>query len=78
MGVGAAIAAGSQLLKGNWALLVKLPKIRRTTNTVGTKNIFCTKMFLLNKSLAKTIIKKPSPNRFVRAVFILAPHEEEF
>jgi hypothetical protein len=35
IGVGAAIAAGSQLLNGNWALFVNLPRISRKTNTTG-------------------------------------------
>lgn len=35
IGVGAAMAAGSQLLNGNCALLVNLPKIKNSNNTVG-------------------------------------------
>lgn len=78
IGVGAAIAAGNQLLNGNWALLVNLPKIKKISKTVGIKNIFSIKMLLLNNKDAKTIIKNPSPNRLVIAVFILAAQEEEF
>lgn len=78
IGVGAAIAAGNQLLNGNWALLVNLPRIKKTSNTVGIKNIFSIKILLLSNKDAKTIIKNPSPNRLVIAVFILAAQEEEF
>jgi len=78
IGVGAAIAAGSQFLKGNWALLVNLPRIKKNNNTVGIKNIFSMKKLFLNNSAAKTIIRKPSPSRLVRAVFILALQDEEF
>jgi hypothetical protein len=78
IGVGAAIAAGNQFLKGNWALLVKLPKISNKTKASGTKNIFSIKTLFLNIKLEKTIIRNPSPRRFVRAVFILALQEEEF
>jgi len=78
IGVGAAIAAGNQFLKGNWALLVKLPKTKKNSKILGTKNIFSIKKLFLSNRAAKTIIKKPSPNRLVRAVFILALQEEEF
>jgi len=78
IGVGAAMAAGSQFLKGNWALLVNLPKIRKNNKIVGTINIFSIKKLFLNRRAAKTIIRNPSPNRLVRAVFILALQEEEF
>jgi hypothetical protein len=36
------------------------------------------KTLFLNIKLEKTIIRNPSPSRFVRAVFILALQEEEF
>jgi hypothetical protein len=78
IGVGAAIAAGNQFLKGNCALLVKLPKISNRTKVSGTKNIFSMKTLFLNIKLEKTIIRNPSPKRLVRAVFILALQEEEF
>lgn len=78
IGVGAAMAAGNQLLNGNWALFVNLPKIKNRNSTVGIKNIFSIKTLLLNNKEAKTIIKNPSPNRLVIAVFILAAQDEEF
>ncbi len=78
IGVGAAIAAGNQFLKGNWALLVKLPKTKKNNKIVGKKNIFSIKELFLSKRAAKIIIRKPSPNRLVKAVFILALQEEEF
>jgi len=40
IGVGAAIAAGNQLLNGNCALLVKLPKIKKNSIILCLKNIF--------------------------------------
>lgn len=78
IGVGAAIAAGNQLLNGNCALLVKLPKIRKNNIILCLKNIFSIWVLFLNKEQANAIIKKPSPKRFVNAVFILALQEEEF
>lgn len=72
------MAAGNQFLKGNWALLVNLPKIRKNTKIVGIKNIFSIKKLFLRRSAANTIIRNPSPNRFVKAVFILALQEDEF
>jgi hypothetical protein len=35
-------------------------------------------MLFLSSNEAKTIIKNPSPNRLVMAVFILAAQDEEF
>lgn len=78
IGVGAAMAAGNQFLKGNCALLVKLPKIRNRINTVGIKNIFSINTLLLSNKAPNTMIKNPSPNRLVIAVFILAAQDEEF
>jgi hypothetical protein len=57
---------------------VKLPKISNRTKASGTKNIFSMKTLFLSIKLEKTIIRNPSPKRFVKAVFILALHEEEF
>jgi hypothetical protein len=57
---------------------VKLPKISNKTKASGTKNIFSMKTLFLSIKLEKTIIRNPSPKRFVKAVFILALHEEEF
>lgn len=57
---------------------MKLPKINNRTKASGTKNIFSMKTLFLSIKLEKTIIRNPSPKRFVKAVFILALHEEEF
>jgi hypothetical protein len=57
---------------------VNLPRISRSTKVIGTKNIFSINTLFLNIKLEKTIMRKPSPKRLVRAVFILALHEEEF
>jgi hypothetical protein len=63
--VGAAIAAGNQLIKGNWALLVILiPKIKKL-------KIKILKFFILKIKNEKNINKKTSPTRFLRNVNIL-------
>lgn len=76
--MGAAIAAGSQLLKGNCALLVKLPNTRNNTKIKGIENIFSINILFLIKREPNTTTRKPSPKRLVKAVFILALQEEEF
>ena len=65
MGVGAAIAKGSHVEKGYWALFVKsVPKIR-SAKTKG--NLASTKLLEKNSPLSKTR-KPPSPIRFVKIV----------
>jgi len=76
--VGAAMAAGSQLLNGNCALLVKLPNTKNNTKINGIGNIFSTNVLFLISRDPNTTTRKPSPKRFVKAVFILALQEEEF
>jgi hypothetical protein len=76
--VGAAIAAGSQFINGNCALLVNLPNKKRTIEKIGMIDISFIEKFSLNNKIAKVTTNKPSPKRLVIAVFIAAAHDEEF
>jgi len=78
IGVGAAIAAGSQFINGNCALLVKLPNRNKIIEKIGIIDISFIEKFSLNNKIAKVTTNKPSPRRLVIAVFIAAAHDEEF
>lgn len=78
MGVGAAIAAGSQFINGNCALLVNLPNNSSNIEKSGIIVISFIEKFLFNSKIAKVTTNRPSPKRFVIAVFIAAAHDEEF
>jgi len=70
-GVGALIAKGNHLLKGNWALLVKHPtiKIRRGKESLTPKEY---QLQQKNKN------KQTSPSRFVKRVTIAPFKEAQF
>lgn len=73
-GVGAAIAAGSHLIKGNWALLVKQAvRIKNLINLIWEE-----KVVPKEKKSPIAIRRHKSPTRFERRVIILAPNDRWF
>ena len=81
-GVGAAIAAGNQLEKGIWALLVIAANITLKTNNFSQvissiKTAHKLKIYqwppYINQLIL--IISKASPTRFIKAVIIPAPKD---
>jgi hypothetical protein len=79
-GVGASIAAGSQLEKGIWALFV-IPAIVREIIIIGDKSFIHTLViiqFPFCKSQAILTRIKTSPIRLVRAVYIPAAKDLGF
>jgi len=65
IGVGALIAANSQELKGNWALLTQLPIIKNTNPHLITKEVVITSLII--PTIKNT--KNKSPNRFWNIVY---------
>jgi hypothetical protein len=62
-GVGAAIAAGSQLTKGHWALLVMAKnKVKTNNNPLALKE---TRIEPLTNQIQKLLSKRASPTRLV-------------
>lgn len=73
-GVGAAIAAGSHLINGNCALLVKHPIKRKILRKIE----WTKKVDPKEKKRPIERIKHKSPTRFKNIVIILAPKDLEF
>ena len=71
-GVGALIAAGSQTLKGNWALFVILVKAQTTLkpNRRGLRNLSVSKPRLKTRNKDKSSINKTSPIRLEKTVIL--------
>lgn len=74
-GVGAAMAAGSQLEKGIWALLVIAAMVRQKAARELRENLeeFSTIQWPWFKKRAIEIRRRASPIRFIRAVIMPAP-----
>lgn len=69
--MGAAIARGNQFLNGNWALLVKEPKM----NIIGNKKETIKEE---KRTEEKNQNRQKSPNRLVRTVTSAPLEEDQF
>jgi hypothetical protein len=75
-GVGAAIAAGSQLIKGNWALLVKAARIHRIQAHLGQSTCHIIESDPKTRHIKNKYKKITSPIRLVNSV--IKEHSTEF
>lgn len=76
-GVGAAIAAGNQLEKGAWALLVMAARVihKTTSHEKWECHILIIDHWLFRRVQEIASKIKASPTRLVRAVIIPAPND---